>query len=115
MAKATAKVPTTGKEDLSGWEKKVDIAAPHHQTFHLLTFRATRRAVSRSSVGSRHKASVVSERHTRPPAYETPRRTGPPALHRRRTHRHPRRARPVDAGARLRLRAGERGFDEEVV
>ena len=28
MAKATAKVPTTGKEDLSGWEKKVDIAAP---------------------------------------------------------------------------------------
>ena len=86
MAKATAKVPTTGKEDLSGWEKKVDIAAPHHQTFHLLTFRATRRAVSRSSVGSRHKASVVSERHTRPPAYETPRRTGPPALHRGRTH-----------------------------
>ena len=28
MAKATAKVPTTGKEDLSGWEKKVYIAAP---------------------------------------------------------------------------------------
>ena len=28
MGKATAKVPTTGKEDLSGWEKKVYIAAP---------------------------------------------------------------------------------------
>ena len=25
MAKATAKVPTTGKEDLSGWEKKVEL------------------------------------------------------------------------------------------
>ena len=28
MAKATAKVPTTGKEDLSGWEKRVVDAAP---------------------------------------------------------------------------------------
>ena len=28
MAKATAKVPTTGKEDLSGWEKRVVNAAP---------------------------------------------------------------------------------------
>jgi hypothetical protein len=25
MAKATAKVPATGKEDLSGWEKKVEL------------------------------------------------------------------------------------------
>ena len=28
MGKATAKVPTTGKEDLSGWEKRVVNAAP---------------------------------------------------------------------------------------
>ena len=85
MAKATAKVPTTGKEDLSGWEKKVYIAAP---SINFIKIRFAPRRVDalgcRASVG--RSQGIVSECHTRPPAYQTPRRAGPPALHRGRTH-----------------------------
>ena len=71
MAKATAKVPTTGKEDLSGWEKKVYIAAP---SINFIKIRFAPRESTRWAVG--RSQGIVSECHTRPPAYQTPRRAG---------------------------------------
>ena len=84
MAKATAKVPTTGKEDLSGWEKKVYIAAPSINFIKIRFAPRARGESTRWAVG--RSQGIVSECHTRPPAYQTPRRAGPPALHRGRTH-----------------------------
>ena len=55
---------------MSGWEKKVEVAAPHHQTFHQLNI--SRDASGRQSLVGGHKASVVSECHTRPPATRRP-------------------------------------------
>ena len=63
MAKATAKVPTTGKEDLSGWEKKVDIAAPSI-TFIKIRFAprrvdaSDRRSLVNEWVGTRQRPSL---------------------------------------------------------
>ena len=73
--------------------------------FHQDSFRAA--ASRRVGLDIGRSQGIVSECHTRPPAYQTPRRAGPPALHRGRIDRYSGRIRSVHAGARLHLRAGE--------
>ena len=63
MAKAMVKVPTTGKEDLSGWEKR------YTSLRHLsISSRfVSRRGVSRVGLSAAHKASSLSVTRGRRP------------------------------------------------